>query len=378
MKKNIKIALDARTVYTQVRRGTGKNLIDLYSRAARKRPQWQFVMLHRDKAANDPFSDLPNVTNVFGEFPGDRYNAWLNIKLPLMARKAGADILHCPANVAPKLKLLPYVLTLHDLIPLSGGDKKYVSWWRSNVAAGVKKACGVITPSDYSKRQIVSEFGDYADKIMVNHWAPDGDMKFVDDPVVLQAVRQKYGIDGRKRYVFGFGAADTRKNTQRMLNVWASLSDKYHEKYQLVLVGLNDCAMKKFTSQVKEIGCGDSVTLCGFADEEDMSALLSGADIMFYPSLLEGFGLPILDAFVCRSPVVTSNTTSLPEVGGDAVCYVDPICEKSIADGLMKLMDDDSMRCELVKRGLQRVESFTWDACVDRFIDFIERSCCKK
>ena len=373
MKNDLTIALDARTVYSESRRGTGKNLIDLYTLAARKRPNWRFVMLHRGQCEGDPFAGLDNVENICGEMPGDRYNAWLNLKLPLMARAAGADLLHCPANVAPKFKLLPYIMTLHDLIPLTGKDEKYVAWWRKNVAAGLAKARGVITPSEFSKQQIVSEFGGYSDKILVNHWAADSDIKCVTDEAQLAKIREKYGIDPARRYVFGYGADDVRKNTQRLLEVWSLLDEGLKKEYQLVLVGLNDRALKRFAGHLECYKCGDSVKLCGFADESDMAGLMSGATLLCYPSLSEGFGLPVLDAFACRTAVLTSDMTSLPEVGGDAAVYVAPKDVSSMVDGLSRLMMEEDLREELVDKGWHRLNKFTWDACVDRFVDFIER-----
>lgn len=370
----MKIALDARTVYTAARRGTGKNLLDLYSRVAEEKPGWEFVMIHRgEPGIDDPFAGIDNISNVAGELKGDRYNCWLNYKLPMMARAVGADILHCPANVVPRLKLVPYVMTLHDLIPLECDDRKYAKWWGKNVAAGLKKARGIITPSYYSKRQILAEFGNYDDKILINHWAPDSAIKFVENPAVITEIKKKYGITPDKEYVFGFGAADERKNTQRILKVWAGLDEKIKAAHDLVLVGMNDYAIKRFTEQVKHLKCEDSVRLHGFADEKDIPALMTGAKLMCYPSLLEGFGLPILDAFKCHTAVLTSNATSLPEVGGDAAYYVDPRCERSIAAGLTKMLQDDFLRWEMAKKGQARVDMFSWDSCVQNFIEFMEK-----
>src|SRR5690606_1807690 len=114
----MRVAVDARTVYSPVRRGTGKNLIDLYRRVARLRPGWSFLMIHRSAGGDDPFVQEPNIEAVAVEMSGDRWHLWQHVRLPVAARAWRADVLHAPANTAPRFPLVPLVTTIHDLIPL--------------------------------------------------------------------------------------------------------------------------------------------------------------------------------------------------------------------------------------------------------------------
>jgi hypothetical protein len=170
----MRIAIDARTVYHPARRGTGKNLIDLYRRLAKRRPQWRFLMFHQGYGRDDPFADLPNVEPWHVDIKGDRLNLWEHLRLPLAARTARARVLHCPDQTGPRHPLTPMIVTIHDVAPLEvDPESPRPKAWGRRVAASGRKARRVITPSEYSTRQIVERFGIPTEKITVNHWACD-------------------------------------------------------------------------------------------------------------------------------------------------------------------------------------------------------------
>lgn len=370
------VALDARAVYSAIRRGTGKNLIDLYRRLARLRPDWRFVMLHRGEGPDDPFADLANVTPRRVRCPGDRWDLWQQVRLPLAARAAGADVLHCPANTAPRRPMAPLVVTIHDLIPLEGhGGAPPDRAWERNVAAAARKARRIITPSQYSRRLIVERFGVDEAKVVVNHWAPDGSCRKVTDPAALAEIRRRYGLPPDRPYVLAFGAADPRKNTERILRAWRLLPGPLRDEWSLLLVGIAGPARQRWATLATELGIDGACRLHGFADETDVPALLSGAAVLCYPSLSEGFGLPVLDAFACDTAVLTSTTTSLPEVAGEAAVLVDPSDEQAIAAGLAELLPNESFRADLVERGRARLPKFTWEACAQRACQILQDAC---
>ena len=367
------IGVDMRTVYQSSRRGTGKNLFDLYTTIARARPDWLFVMFHRNRRVADPFAELANVESRFIDMPGDRWNFWQRVRLPLAARAARVDLLHCPANTGPRHPLRPMVVTIHDLIPL---DRRFVfpeaAAWERNVRRAVQAARKIVTPSETTRQMIVNRLGAPSDKVVVNHWAPDRGCQRVTDADRLLRARRRYGLDDDVPYVFGFGAADPRKNTRGILTAWSQMPASLRQGRQLLLVGISPAAMDDCERLRDELGIAESCVLSGFADEDDIPALLSGADVLCYPSLAEGFGLPILDAFVCETAVLTSNATSLPEVAGDAAVLVDPEDMASLAGGLTELLSDPARRADLIERGQARVKAFTWDACAKRICDVFE------
>jgi glycosyltransferase involved in cell wall biosynthesis len=368
------VAVDARQVYRTHRRGTGKNLIDLYRSLARLRRSWTFVMLHDDAAIDDPFAEFPNIRHCAIRMRGYRWNLWQQVRLPLSAHMAAADVLHCPANTAPRFPLVPLVVTVHDLIPLEplSGQPPARAWVR-NVGRAAHKAKAVITPSDYSKAQIVKQFAVPPEKVTVNRWAPDGKCRKVTDPQELLRVRHKYGLGPDQSYVLGYGASDPRKNTARILEAWAGLPSDVRACHALLLVGVQGAALTAFRKQALDVGLPESI-VHGFADEADLPALLSGAKLLCYPSLVEGFGLPILDAFVCETAVLTSTTSSLPEVASDAALLVDPTETSAIRSGLYQLLVSEETRSALIARGKQRVKSFTWDRCGERVAQVLEQA----
>ncbi len=234
------------------------------------------------------------------------------------------------------------------------------------MAAAARTARLVITPSRYSGRLISETFGVPERRIAVIPWAADDDCRKVADPAVLASARAKYGL-GDCPYVLGFGAADPRKNTDRILCAWADLDSSLRRRWRLLLIGIQAGAMARFGRMADDLGVAGSCLLCGYAPGEDLPALLSGADVLCYPSLSEGFGLPVLNGFACEAAVLTSTAGSLPEVAGQAAMLVDPHSRRQIGRALGAMMSDPSMRMELVRRGRERLRLFTWQRAAEAF-----------
>jgi glycosyltransferase involved in cell wall biosynthesis len=361
----MRVALDARTVFAPTRRGTGKNLVDLYTRLAQLRPDWMFIMFHRQEIVRDnPFSALANVEPQHVEIRGDRWDLWEQFRLPLAAAASGASVLHSPANTAPGWTRVPLVTTIHDLIPVDLVENDaFTRKWVRVVGRGARRARRIITPSRYTKDRLINFFRLPAEKIVVNGWAPDTACRLVEDVSILDAVRTRYGIPLRKPYIFGFGAVDPRKNTQRIIDAWAGLDPGIRANLHLVLVGIDEPALTRLRSHAGQLAPEGGYALLPFADEADIPALLTGATALCYPSLSEGFGLPILDAFVCNTPVITSNTTSLPEVAGDAARLVDPTSVAEIRHAIADIATQPELGETLRERGRVRLDHYSWERC---------------
>lgn len=370
------IAVDARQIYRSARRGIGKSLAELYGQLARLRPDWRFLMVHQIEQGPEPLLDLPNVERRQVDIRGgDRLNLWEQLRLPIAAWRAGAAVLHAPANTGPSHPLVPLVLTIHDLIPLeTEPDTPATRLWLRRVAAAARKARRIITPSEYSKGQIVRHLGTPAGKVIVNPWAADRRCTKITDPGKLQRVRQRYGLETGQNYVFGFGAADPRKNTRRILDAWADLARQLRNQSRLLLVGFQPQALAYYRELIAARGLQNQVRLHGFIADEDLPPLLSGATLLCYPSLGEGFGLPVLDAFACETPVLTSRVGSLPEVAGDAAVLVEPTDTRSLVEGLEQLLGDSALRATLAARGRERLQLYRWDKCGERLLAVLEEA----
>jgi alpha-1,3-rhamnosyl/mannosyltransferase len=409
----VTIGVDARTIYRTNRRGTGKNLVDLYRWLAKVRPDWNFIFYHqleeKDYVGQTPsfvhysttegscrtqknvgqVPPLVQDSTIGGDcrtfiakridIPGDRFNFWEDVRFPFEVWRDGCDIVHSPANSCPYFVFNPLVVTIHDLIPLEKGyGGKSVRYWEKRLLRAVKAAKKIITPSEFSRSKIVERFGVSTDKVIVNPWAPDDGLERVTDDSELSRVRSEYGLPTDRPYVFGFGGVDPRKNTERVIDAWGELPGRMKREFALLLVGIQESGLQGFRDRVRAKGLEESCRIFGFAAEKDISALLSGSVGLIYASLSEGFGLPILDAFLCQTPVVTSCVTSMPEAAGDAALLVDPESVESIRDGLKKLLENEGLRNELIGKGLERVKRFTWHRCAERaawvFEEVMEKS----
>lgn len=370
----MRIGLDARTIYWHTRRGTGKNLIDLYSHLAAVRPHWRVSAYHRQQGDIEPLLPRRTVKPKQIEIRGDRIDAWLRWRLPLAAWQDGLDILHCPANLCPTWMPIPTVVTIHDLIPLDmpqGHSTAYLRRFEQSVRNACRRAAWVICPSGYTRCRLIDQFGADAQRITVNPWAPDSSIQPVTSEH-WQPVLSRYGV--RKPFVLHFGSAAPRKNTRRVIEAWSMLDKPIRQAHQLLIVGLDRAAKELLSQTVARLGVSSSVLLHTFADEADLPTLLSAATTLAYPSLSEGFGLPILDAWAAGSTVLTSDCTSLPEVAGDAAVMADPTDSCSIARGLRRLLTDRTFRAELRVRSQERLSHYDWSSTANRFAQAIEQA----
>ncbi len=373
----MRIGLDARTLFSPQRRGIGKSLLKLYQRLAAVHPGWEVIAYHRSPA--DAPGDLPaSFIPRHIEIPGDRYDAWTQLRLPAAAKLDRVDVLHCPANVCPRWMPVPTVVTLHDLIPLDmpeGRPSAELARFEQAVASACANATAVVTPSKYTRRRLVNDYGLNAKRGVVVPWGLTVENQGGLDIGSIDEVLQRYGIDSG--YVLHFGAAEPRKNTRGVIEAWAMVRRSVREKWKLVIVGLDDNTKQELERLCGVLGTRGQIVLQGYAAEDDLPVLLSGASALLYPSLSEGFGLPVLEAFAAATAVLTSDTTSLPEVAGDAAELVPPGSATALATAITRLMKDPMRRSDLVTRGTKRLTQFRWADAGDKFaavLDAVARS----
>jgi glycosyltransferase involved in cell wall biosynthesis len=372
----MRIALDARTLCQPYRRGPGKNLADLYRHVALLRPEWRVLAYHRQPLSGPDTLGLPVpfAQPRLIEARGDRFHAWERLRLPMTAWSDGADLLHCPATFCPGWAPIDTLVTIHDLIPLDapeGRPAAEVKRFEQSVRSACRSAARILCPSQYTRNRLIRDFGAAGERITVNPWAPDSGMRRVGADAWGPALA-RYGV--RVPFVIHFGSADPRKNTARLIDAWSKLRGDLRRQWQLLVVGLDPTALAHLASDLRRQGLTESVRLRGFVGENDLPTLLSAADLLAYPSLAEGFGLPILDAWAAQTAVLTGDRTSLPEVAGDAALLVDPTCTDAITAGLAALMRKPELCDELVQRGRERLLRYSWQTSAERFIGAVEQA----
>ncbi|MEM6749619.1 MAG: glycosyltransferase family 1 protein [Planctomycetota bacterium] len=371
----MRIALDARMLARADRRGIGKAVDRLYRSLAQVRPHWRVVAFYQphDKASAEV--DWPaNVERVQAiDLPGDRFDAWLELRLPRAARAAGCDVLHCPANQAPGYVGLPFVATVHDLIPLDADppppkrvQRRYARW----VRRCCDRAACVVAPSRFVRDALIERFGLDPDRAWHAPWP--GPSPAPADPAATLRVLERLRID--RPFALHFGAAEPRKNTHRVIDAWLAAHPLVRSHAKLVVVGLDPATQATLRSKLEHAGQADSARLLGYEPDETAHALLSAADVLAFPSLDEGFGLPVLEAHAAGAAVLTSERGSLPEVAGEAAMYADPLDPASLARGLTALLLDAPLRERLAAAGRAQAARHAADAAVGVYAQAFERA----
>lgn len=284
------------------------------------------------------------------------------LTLSLELRRRPVDLLHVQYT-APPLAPCPVVTTIHDLsfehIPETFKRRSRLQL-KLTVRATARRAAHVIAPSEYTRRDLIETYGLDPARVSAIPLAVAPHFRPVREAEELARVRERYGIRGE--YVLAVGSIQPRKNLARLVRAYAALRRERGRSNlpQLVLVGKQAWLYGDTLRAIEEENLGESVLLTGYVSEGDLPALYTGALLFAYPSFYEGFGLPPLEAMSCGVPVLTGNQTSLPEVVGDAGLTVDPFDIGALGEALARLIDDDALRTELSKRGLQRARRFDW------------------
>jgi len=374
----MRIGIDARAIFSRRPRGTGRNLFDAYRLLPSMRPDWQFLLYHQRDANTCPLlhdhSDVaptsprtfPNVHARRIDIPGDRFDLWFQFRMPLALRRDAVDLAHFPANAAPAWCPVPFVVTVHDLIPLTideRGPARYRRAFHRGLQRALRRAAHIITPSEATRTELDDRFGVSPDRITVVPWAPDhsvtarlGDERM---PEEVRRVRARYRLG--MNWLLNFSGSSRRKNATGIVDAVTHLSSELRSDVQILLVGCEPAAHRAaLEDRAERRGIRSCCRFVGFVPHEDLAALLHGARGLLMPSLAEGFGLPILDAFASGVPVLTSNLSSMPEVAGDAALLCNPHDPRSIAEGITQLLDP-SVANRLVGRAFTRVPSFTWE-----------------
>jgi glycosyltransferase involved in cell wall biosynthesis len=293
--------------------------------------------------------------------------------IPRGLRTQHIDIFHGFDHIGVPLfaKVGRYVATIHDMIPLL-----WPQWvtrkHRLVVTAAYyrlrQQADMVITPSEATKADIVRHLQIDPQRIAVIPWGCDQRFQPWGDPEHFAAVQQRYRLPAE--YLLFVGTLEPRKNLTTLLHAYAMLrAERPGEDLKLVVAGRTGWLYADIFDTVKTLALDEEVIFTGFVDDEDLPDLYRGAQLFVFPSLYEGFGLPILEAMASGVPVITSATASMPEVAGDAAILVDPHDSEAIAEGMAQVLAEDRLRQAMIQKGLARARRFTWDTVAQNTLE---------
>jgi glycosyltransferase involved in cell wall biosynthesis len=313
---------------------------------------------------------------------------WTHVRLGLEVAIRPPDVLFVPSHVLPLWTRPPGVVTVHDLgylyFPEAHPPRQrwYLGW---STRHNARTARVVVADSEATKRDLVTHYGVRPDKIVVAYPGFDPDLVPVADPAAIATVKRRYGIHpgeppaprrgcgaggdaSRGAYFIHIGTLQPRKNLARLIQAFAALQPKV----QLVLAGKRGWLYDDLFRQVSRLGLEDRVVFPGYVDDDDKAALLSGALAYVFPSLYEGFGFPALEAQACDTPLICANSSSLPEVAGDAALLIDPTDVDDLTQAMASLLTDAVLRADLVARGRRNRERFSWRACAEKVMEALE------
>lgn len=273
-------------------------------------------------------------------------------------RRSRPDAVHCPAFVAPFNSPVPLVLTVHDTslgrMP-EGHPAEWRLFYHQLLPRLARRATAVITPTETTKREIVAEMGVASERVHVTPWGVDG--RFFEAP---------RASDGRGPKLVFAGPPLGRKNLDLVLRgLAAAPAGSALAEARLAITGSQAADHPRYAAMVAEYGLADRVSWLGRLPAEDVPRLYGSADALLYPSFLEGFGLPPLEAMATGTPVVAARASCLPEVLGEAALLVDPADVEGFVAAVNSVLTDAALRQRLRQAGLRRAHAFTWERCAD-------------
>lgn len=314
--------------------------------------------------------DTKNVHII--EIGGNFYPIWEQITLPNAAKELKVDILHCTSNTAPIFCNIPLILTLHDIIFLEPRDKSNKSlyqnmgWlYRRLVVPRILNKCKkIITVSDFEKKNIISKLSIPEEKMVMIYNGYNDWFKPVQD---LERIYQKY-ID-EPGYFFFLGNTDPKKNTERTLIAYSKYLEKSDAKRKLLMADLDQSFLDDIIDRNHIENIRKNIVIPGYIINSDLPYIYNNAFAFLYTSLRESFGIPLLEAMACGTPVITSNTSSMPEIGGPHAILVNPESSDEIAQKMLELENNDALYRAQEDIGLKRAALFSWRQTAEQLLN---------
>ena len=337
-------------------------------------------MDHRNEyyifVAPGPDRCLEDTSNVhIIEIEGNFYPTWEQLSLPKVASEVGVELLHCTSNTAPIRCNIPLILTLHDIIFLEPRDKQNKSlyqnmgwFYRRMVVPRILKKCRrIITVSEFEQNNIISKLGLPRKQVAMIYNGYNSWFRPMED---TDCVFAKYMAE--RGYLFFLGNTDPKKNTERTLIAYSKYLERSSVKRKLLMADLDRHYLNDIIERNHIENILSHIEMPGYIVNTDLPYVYSAAFAFLYTSLRESFGIPLLEAMACGTPVVTSDTSSMPEIAGPDAILVNPESADEICEQLLRLENDKAFYHQQVEMGLQRAKLFSWKYTADQLLSLYE------
>ncbi len=362
------IAVNTRFLLKDALEGYGYFIRETFRRITRDHPEHRFIFIF-DRPFDKSFLFAPNVEGLVSGPPARHpllWKFWYDFKVPALLKKYKADLFVSPDGFCSLNTRVPQCLVLHDLAFLHYPEflhRSHLRFYKKYTGRFLEKAASVATVSEHSKQDMLTHYNSISEeKIRVVHSAA----KEIFRPVTLEQkeeVKQRYTAG--KEFFLHTGAIHPRKNLIHLLKAFSVFKKRQQSGMKLVIAGRLAWKYGSFIQSLENYKYRDDVVITGYLEEQELAALTGAAYAMVYPSLYEGFGVPVLEAMQCDVPVITSAGSSMQEIAGEAALYADPASYQDIAEQMMRLYKDESLRRRLIEKGKEIVSKYSWDRTAD-------------
>lgn len=373
----MKIGIEIQRLFRKKKYGIETSSLELIKHIQKLDSKFEFVVFAKNDSDRECFQESENfkVKTLGGEFFAD----FEQISLPIAAKTQKLDLLHCTGNTAPYFSSVPVVQTLHDIIfmdPIPRNDNWYQRFGnhyrRKLVPIVTPKSAAVITVSQYEKERIISRMPVDEKKIeVIYNGINENHFRINTDQAERMKVRLTYGLPDK--FILFLGNPSFRKNPTGVIEAYAMYSSKVSNPLPLVTPGLTQ---KYVMHALRQLNANYDPTLYltpGYIKEEDLPMVYGLSEVFLFPSLSEGFGMPVVEAMACGTPVVTSKISSMPEIAGDAASLIDPFSPPTIAEALIEILSNEEKRLNMIEDGILNSKRFNWKNSAEKVLSIYER-----
>jgi glycosyltransferase involved in cell wall biosynthesis len=375
---NMRIGIEAQRIFRKKKHGMDMVAIELIRSLQRLDTQNEYFIFIRPDEDREVLTESPNFHIV--EIPGGPYPWWEQVLLPRAVKKYKCEILHCTGNTAPMFSSVPLILTLHDIIFMEtslwgimfGEGSSYQRFGniyrRWGVPRVINKSRWIVTVSNFENRRIREHFGAMVEDRVLTVYNGVGD-HFCEllHPSVLNAVREKYRLPDR--YFFFLGNTHPKKNTRGVLQAYSGYVAKEGTGVKLMMVDYDRAALKQLLVDIGDPELFGQIVIRDYVNNADLPAIYAQSELFLYPSLRESFGIPIIEAMAAGTPVISSTTSSMPEISGRAAILVDPFKPAEITEAMIRIRKEPGLRGKMIGAGRRQAQQFNWSSAAKKMSD---------